>query len=81
MGRLPADLQRKLSEGKYLKDFYVKVNAGGFGSGAYSDPACTDRIEDEYLDGIIAKMRFKPALKNGKAESGIADVNLNRIST
>jgi hypothetical protein len=79
MARLPADLPAKLAQNKYAGTFYVKVSKDGLADEAYSDPACTQRINDPYLDSVVKRVRFKPALNNGKPVDGVAMVNLHQI--
>ena len=76
---LPADFKDKVSHGEYTGVVYVKVSASGVGEDAYSDPSCSKRIEDPYLDSIVRCIRFEPALQNGKAVEGTAPVNLSRL--
>ena len=45
----------------------MKVSTSGLGEDAYSDPACSRRIDDPYLDSIVKCIRFEPALRDGKA--------------
>jgi hypothetical protein len=80
MGRLPADLPGLLARGKYADAFYVKVNRDGLAYEAYSDPACTKRIDDEYLDSVVKRVRFKPALDNGKPVDGTASLRLGQLA-
>jgi hypothetical protein len=79
MAKLPADLPAKLAQGKYGTAFYVKVSKDGLADEAYADPACTRRIGDAYLDSIVKRVRFKPALSSGKPVDGIATLNLGKL--
>jgi hypothetical protein len=56
------------------------VSPDGLSNGAYSDPACTRKIDDPYLDSVVTKVRFKPALNKGKPVEGIAVLNLNKLA-
>jgi hypothetical protein len=76
---LPADFRDKVSRGQYAGVVYVKVSASGVGEDAYSDPACSKRINDPYLDSIVRCIRFEPALQAGKAVEGTSAVNLSRL--
>ncbi len=76
---LPADFKDKVSRGEYAGVVYVKVSANGVGEDAYSDPSCSKRIDDPYLDSIVKRIRFEPALQNGKAVEGTSPVNLSRL--
>jgi hypothetical protein len=80
MAKLPADLPAKLAQKKYSAAFYVKVSKDGIADEAYSDPACTQRIKDPYLDSVVKRVRFKPALSNGRPVEGIATVNLGQLA-
>jgi hypothetical protein len=80
MAKLPADLPDKLAQGKYASPFYVKVSSDGLAYGAYSDPACTKTIDDPYLDSVVKRVRFKPALKLGRPVSGVATLNLGKLA-
>jgi hypothetical protein len=79
MARLPADLPPKLAQGKYSTAFYVKVSKDGLADEAFSDPRCTQRIDDPYLDSVVKRVRFKPALNMGKPVDGIATINLGKL--
>ncbi len=80
MGKLPSDLPGLLARGKYADAFYVKVNKEGLAFEAYTDEACTRRIDDDYLDSVIRKVRFKPALRNGKPVDGVAPLRLGHLA-
>jgi hypothetical protein len=80
MGKLPADLPAKLGQGKYAGVYYVRVSKEGLAFTAYSDPACTKEIDDPYLTSVIKRIRFKPALNNGKTVDSIAPLRLGQLS-
>ncbi len=80
MGRLPADLPAKIASGKYAAVFYVRVSRDGLADEAYADPACTRRIDDPYLDTVVKRVRFKPALNLGKAVDGVAMIDLAKLA-
>lgn len=79
MGRLPGDLASHIAGGKYGAAFYVKVSKDGLADGAYSDAACTARIDDPYLDTVVGAIRFKPALLQGNPVEGVATLNLTQL--
>jgi hypothetical protein len=79
MAKLPADLPAKLANGRYATAFYVKVSKDGLANEAFSDPACTRRIDDPYLESVVQRVRFKPALNSGKPIDGIAMLNLSKL--
>jgi hypothetical protein len=76
---LPADFKEKLAQGLYSGVVYVKVSKSGVGEDAYSDPECSKRIDDPYLDSVVKCIRFEPALENGKAIEGSSALNLSRL--
>jgi hypothetical protein len=80
MGKLPAELPAKLALGEYKQAFYVKVSKDGLAGEAYSDPACTRRIDDLYLDSVVKRIRFRPALNSGKPVDGFATLNLSKLA-
>jgi hypothetical protein len=80
MGKLPAELPAKLAQGQYKQAFYVKVSKEGLADEAFSDPACTRRIDDPYLDTVVKRIRFKPALNSGKPVDGYAMLNLGKLA-
>jgi hypothetical protein len=80
MGKLPAELPAKLAQGQYKQTFYVKVSKDGLADEEYSDPACTRRIDDPYLDSVVKRIRFKPALNSGRPVDGFATVNLGKLA-
>jgi hypothetical protein len=80
MARLPADLPEKIVQGKYGAPFYVRVSKEGLADKAYSDSGCIQRIDDPYLESVVKRIRFKPALSSGKPVDGIAVVNLGKLA-
>ena len=80
MGRLPAELPTRLAQGQYRQSFYVKVSKDGLADEAYSDPACTRKIDDPFLESVVKRIRFKPALNGGKPVDGFATVNLGNLT-
>jgi hypothetical protein len=80
MGNLPSDLPTKLNAGKYDKPIYVSVSKDGLATGAYTDPICRDKIDDPYLNSVIGRIRFKPALSSGKPVDGVTALDLNKLT-
>jgi hypothetical protein len=80
MGQLPADLPTRLAAGNYSHSFYVRVSKDGMAQDAFLDAACTKRIDDPYLVTLVGRVRFKPALADGKPIDSIAELNLNRLT-
>jgi hypothetical protein len=79
MGKLPAELPSRLSEGKYGGSYYVKVSRDGYADAAFSDASCRNEVRDPFLDSVVKALRFKPALDHGKAVSGVAEINLGKL--
>jgi hypothetical protein len=79
MGELPPDLSTQLASGKYSEPIYVKVSKEGLANQAFSDAACTAKIDDPYLEAVVRSIRFKPALDGGKPVDGVATLNLGRL--
>jgi hypothetical protein len=80
MGSLPADLPIKLNSGKYDATFFVRVNKDGLATEAFADEACRQALNDPYLDSVIHRVRFKPALAAGKPVDGVTALNLNKLT-
>ena len=79
MGELSPDLHEHLAQGKYAGTIYVKVSKDGTADEAYSDAACSQKIDDPYLDSVVKTVRFKPALEKGEPVAGIAALNLSQL--
>jgi hypothetical protein len=80
MARLPADLPGMIMQGKYGAPFYVRVSRDGLASEAYLDSRCTQKVDDPYLESVVKRIRFKPALSSGKPVDGVAVVNLGKLA-
>ncbi|HZZ20753.1 MAG TPA: hypothetical protein VFE25_15370 [Opitutaceae bacterium] len=80
MGSLPADLPVKLNSGKYEQPFFVRVSKEGIGRGAFADEGCSRPIDDPYLASVVERIRFKPALAEGKPVDGVTVVNLAKLT-
>jgi hypothetical protein len=81
VGTLPTDLQDQLAAGKYGVTVYVKVSKDGLADEAFSDSACSQKIEDPYLVTVVKAIRFKPALAQGEPVEGTAPVDISRLRT
>jgi hypothetical protein len=79
MGKLPSELPRRLAAGDYTNTFYVRVSRDGLGAQSFADRGCKKKIDDPFLDSVVTKLRFKPALALGKPVEGIAEVNLGKL--
>jgi len=80
MGNLPSDLPVKLNSGKYDAPFYVKVNKEGLANHAFADQDCSRPLNDPYLDSVVSRVRFKPALAAGRPVDGVTVLNLNKLT-
>jgi hypothetical protein len=80
MGKLPSDLPARLAAGKYSEAFFVRVSPEGLANEAYADASCTRRIADPYLDLVVRRLRFKPALNVGKPVDGVASLTLGKLA-
>ncbi len=80
MGKLPTDLPARLANGEFKRTYYVKVSESGETGETYLDEACQQRVEDSYLDSVMKKIRFIPALLKGRPVSGVAQLNLRQLS-
>jgi hypothetical protein len=80
MAKLPADLRGRLAQGKYAEAFYVRVSREGVADEAFFDPACMQRIDDPYLESVVKRIRFKPALNVGKPVDGVAKLSLGQLA-
>ena len=79
MGALPATFPEAMKSGRYVGDFFVRVSKDGLPEGIFRDSSGRISIEDSALEGIVNKIRFKPALNRGVPVEGMASVNLNRL--
>src|ERR1022692_970854 len=81
MGELPADLASHVASGKYAETVYVRVSKDGLADEAFTDSACSKKIEDPYLESVVRSIRFKPALADGKPVEGVASLNLSKLGS
>jgi hypothetical protein len=79
MGNLPADLPSRLAGGQYSQPFYVKVSKDGLAARAYVDEACSQPVNDSYIDAVIRNIRFNPALDEGKPVEGVVTLKLGQL--
>jgi hypothetical protein len=79
MGKLPAELPTRIAAGKYGDTFFVKVSKEGLAVDTFADATCSKRIEDPFLDSVMQRLRFKPALANGEPTEGVAALNLSKL--
>jgi hypothetical protein len=55
---------------------YVKVDKDGLPGGAFRNERCTEPSGDDYLEKLVSRTRFKPAIKAGKPTDGIATLKI-----
>jgi hypothetical protein len=58
----------------------VKVNKDGLANGAFADQDCSRPLNDPYLDTVVSRVRFKPALAAGRPVDGVTVLNLNKLT-
>ncbi len=80
MGHFPADFRQRLQEGKYHDTYYAKVSSAGVVGQVYLDRDCARPADDAYLASVVAKLRFLPALRDGKATEGVAALRFDNLS-
>lgn len=80
IARLPADMHSRLSGGQFNRTYYVKVGEDGTAGEAFLDADCSQKLDDPYVASLVQKIRFKPALENGKPVAGLAPLRLNKLS-
>ena len=79
MGHLPADFPSQLATGRYGETLYVKVGSDGIPSDVFSDPDCSRRIEDPYVERVVKGLLFKPALQRGSPVDSVAAIRLDQL--
>lgn len=79
MGDLPRDLAAQVATGKYFAPVYVKVSAEGMAQDAFSDAACTTKIDDPFVNSVVRGIRFQPALDAGKPVEGTVPLNFSKL--
>lgn len=80
MGSLPADLHSQVSAGQLDRTLYVKVTSAGLPVDVFTDEACTQKLDDDYVTGIVRGLRFTPALETGKPVDSVAAFKLGQLS-
>jgi hypothetical protein len=81
LSRLPPDFPLHHAEGTYATVYYVRVSKDGMAGEAFTDPACTQRLSDPYLEGIVRAVRFQPALERGKPVDSVAPLHLGQLAS
>jgi len=73
MAKIPADWEAHIGAGK---TYFVKVDKTGHPLGVYEDNACSNKLDDAYVDSVVMAARFLPALAGGKPTDGVAKLML-----
>lgn len=79
MAKLPGDFKARITEGMYRDPVYVRVDQQGMAFEAFSDPACTKQVNDAYLNDVIRRIRFKPALNDGRPVQGTVQLSVANL--
>lgn len=80
MGMLPDDFHQRLATGKLVHTLFVKVTKDGEATAAFLDEACTHPADDPYVESLVKRILFKPALDKGKPVDGVVPLKLNDLS-
>ena len=79
MGKLTPEAGSRLNAAQLEQLYYVKVSKDGLPLLAYLDTNCS-RPVDETVRPLIDHVRFFPALENGKAVEGVAELKFARLT-
>jgi len=71
IGRLDAETKARLTHEQLTGRYFVKVSSEGRPLAVFADEACT-LPADEVITGLTEKVRFYPALADGKRVEGVA---------
>jgi len=71
MGKLSPDNKTQLSHEQLVGRYFVKVSSEGYPLATFADEACTQPV-DPAVAALSEKVRFFPALENGKRVEGTA---------
>jgi hypothetical protein len=80
MGKLPADFAVFQAEGKYAPIYYVRVTKEGIPGETFTDPTCSQKLRDPYVESIVRAVRFKPALDKGTPVDSVAPLSLAHLT-
>jgi len=80
LGAKSADFRARYNGEQLQKTIYVKVTKDGLPQGVFRNPACTDKVDDPFMESVVSYARFKPALDQGKAVEGIAGIRLGDLA-
>ncbi len=79
MGKLPADVRTRLASGQLQQTYFIKVGRDGKVAAAFADEACTQKVDDPYLQSLVQNIRFKPALDNGNPVEAVAPLKISQL--
>lgn len=80
LGAKSGDFRARYGEDQLQRTIYVKVNKDGLPQGVFGNQACTEKIDDPFMESVVSYARFKPALSAGKAVDGVAGVRLGELA-
>lgn len=76
---LPPDFDARVAKSEFKPAYYIKVSKDGTPGEVFLDQRCTEKSTDDYINTVLSKVRFKPALDKGKPVEGIAKVVLGKL--
>jgi hypothetical protein len=79
IGKLDADTQTRLTHAQLTGRYFVKVSSEGQSLATFADEACTQQAESE-IAALAEKVRFFPALENGKRVEGTARLVFTQLN-
>jgi hypothetical protein len=80
LGAKSGDFRTRYGGEQLQRTIYVKVNKDGLPQGIFGNQACTEKIDDPFMESVVSYARFKPALQAGKAVDGVAGVRLGELA-
>jgi hypothetical protein len=80
LGAKSGDFRARYGADQLQRTIYVKVNKDGLPQGLYGNQACTEKIDDAFMESVVSYTRFKPALQAGKPVDGVAGVRLGELA-
>ncbi|HWA27663.1 MAG TPA: hypothetical protein VG734_18550 [Lacunisphaera sp.] len=69
------------TEALLQRQIFIKVDKAGRPQGVYGDKYCIQSTGDKFLDGLVSRVRFMPAVKEGKAIESVAQVRIADLIT
>ena len=79
MGKLSPDTKAQLTHEQLVGRYFVKVSSDGNPLAAFADEACTQPV-DPAIAALTEKVRFFPALENGKRVEGTARLVFTQLN-